>query len=117
MKSLLIAFFLIPSISLAKCNSKNTGKNPHCPAPFRQIAGEVENDKWAHIYVSAAISSASYAALKAGGSSKSEAYWGAVGFTLAIGAIKEATDDKFDWEDMGANATGAFIAPLLLLSF
>ena len=43
------------------------------------------------------------------GWTKQEAWWAGLATALLVGAVKEITDDKFDWRDMGADAIGGTI--------
>ena len=78
---------------------------------------DIEPDKEKHLVVSATISSLLYLGFRKGGVDKTDAYMGAVGTTLAIGFIKELSDPIFDKEDLKCDAVGAFVAPLLFISF
>ena len=82
----------------------------------------IEPDKELHLGVSFALSAMTYAVLQDGGESTTKCFWGAVGFTMAAGIMKELADDaqpmnKFDWNDVKYDAIGAVTGALLVWSF
>ncbi len=66
-----------------------------------------EHDKRQHFGVSGAISFASYKILRYNGMNKVDSAVGAFLGTLIVGALKEASDDYVDREDLKADAIGA----------
>lgn len=79
---------------------------------FSGPALSIEPDKEAHLRVSAYISLPIYAFCYA--TKQKHPALCAFGMVMALGAIKETTDSRFDWGDMAANAVGSG-APLTVL--
>lgn len=75
----------------------------------------VEPDKMKHFAVSSAISSAGYVIFRIGGMSVYGALASSIVTTMAIGALKEASDDHWDNGDMGANLIGAVLVPIIFV--
>ena len=72
-------------------------------------------DKALHFGISGAITLVGYGVYKAGlGFSENQAKVAAFLTTLAVGAAKELTDDKFSWKDMAADTAGAGAAIMVL---
>lgn len=80
-------------------------------------ANAVEDDKRKHFWASGAISSGIYLLMRSGGYKRIESYATAVVFSLAVGTVKELTDDKFDVKDMQYNAMGALSVPVIVIGF
>ncbi|MEZ4873295.1 MAG: hypothetical protein R2827_13835 [Bdellovibrionales bacterium] len=64
------------------------------------------DDKTTHEAASASINAALYITFRSNKMKKWDAALAAAALTLAIGAIKETTDDPMDIADMSANARG-----------
>jgi uncharacterized protein YfiM (DUF2279 family) len=88
------------------------------------FASDSGQDKWfaqdkaVHVGVAGASSVLAYNLYrKTAHCSKRKAKWLSVLTVVAAGAIKEATDDRFSWKDMTANAVGAGIGAALAMEF
>ncbi len=70
-----------------------------------------------HVAVSAAITAGTYLILRSTGVSKTRAAIYSSVISLSLGAMKELHDDKFDMQDMGANALGTGGGLLIMFTF
>jgi len=69
-----------------------------------------EEDKQLHMGISVFVGMAGNALAKQEyGLSDNEAWWAGLISALVVGAIKEATDEKFDWQDLAADGIGGAI--------
>ena len=76
----------------------------------------LDRDKELHLGVSALISGVSYGMFRqVEGMNQHDAYMSAVGVTLAVGLLKELTDEKVDRGDLVADAAGALVGPMMFV--
>lgn len=72
-----------------------------------------------HTVVSASIFTVGYIFLRQSNVDKATAFQITLATTFLIGVAKEATDEKFDWDDMTMNMAGITVAalPILFIEF
>jgi len=88
------------------------------PVFVSQSFADDGGDKALHVGASFVISTLSYNFYKSQfNMSDTKARLAAFVTTIAIGAVKEATDDEFSGSDMGANAGGAGLGVLVGFEF
>lgn len=75
-------------------------------------------DKELHFAASGGLSTLMYSSLRNEHKmNRKRAYIYAVAFGLAVGALKEMNDQRFDWQDMKYNLLGSATVPLLIIYF
>lgn len=78
-------------------------------SPMAKAVDLSQRDKQLHLGVSAAISGAVYTTLRLKGASRLKSAGVAALMSMWCGTVKELTDEKFDWQDMQADAIGTSI--------
>ncbi|MCB0356355.1 MAG: hypothetical protein KDD40_05075, partial [Bdellovibrionales bacterium] len=75
-----------------------------------------DNDKQAHAFISAGVSTALYVSFKSSGHSKWSSFLGSFFLTTTLGVVKEVTDKKVSEKDLIADSAGAFAGSLIFLT-
>ena len=76
-----------------------------------------EDDKQMHMGLSTFVGIAGNAlCYREFGLTAGQSWLCGIGASLLVGAVKEATDDEFDWRDMQANAIGGAIGSTVIFT-